>query len=275
MGGLPLLAQGPAGVNPARPPREIPGLGRLGYIRRLSGGGGWNETWLAARDEERFVVRLDTPAVRLLGLDRTAEIDVLRAIQGRELGPELVFADLPTGLLVTRWLPGRSCAPGGLRDPRLVRNLGAILRRLHETVPSPPNVAPLDLARSVDRYASLVGGVRARRTARKVCRSLDAAAGHRRKPVLCHNDPVAQNVLRGPSLRLIDWEFAAPGDPLFDLAVVIGHHDLDSGQGRALLGAARGRVHPSDWRALTHLADDYGNVRLLWEAAVRAATQID
>ena len=76
-------------------------------------------------------------------------------------------------------------------------------------------------------------------------------------------------------MRLIDWEFAAPGDPLFDLAVVVGHHDLDVGQGRALLGAARGRIHPSDWRGLTHLVEGYASVRLLWEAAVRAVTRID
>ena len=275
MGGLPFLAQGPADLNSARLPPEIPGLGRLGYIRRLSGGGGWNETWLAARGEERFVVRFDTPAVRLLGLDRTAELGALQAIQDRGLGPDLVFADLPGGLLVTRWLPGRACTPGGLRNPRLLRHLGTTLRRLHETVPPPPNVAPLDLARSVHHYASLVGGVRARTTARAACRSLKAAAGHRRKPALCHNDPVAQNILSGPALRLIDWEFAAPGDPLFDLAVVVGHHDLDMGQGRALLGVARGHVHPSDWRGLTHLVEGYGNVRLLWEAAVRAVAQID
>ena len=275
MGGLPFLAQGPAGVNPARLTSEIPELGRLRYIRRLSGGGGWNETWLAARGEERLVVRMDTSAVRSLGLNRAGEEAVLRSIQRIRLGPELIFSDVGRGVLVTRWLPGRACTPGDLRNPRLLRNLGAIFRRLHETVLPPPNVAPLDLARSVDRYASLVGGVRARRAARSAWRSLKAAAGHRRKPALCHNDPVTQNILRGPALRLIDWEFAAPGDPLFDLAVVVGHHDLDTGQGRALLGAARGRVHPSDWRGLTHLVDGYGNVRLLWEVAVRSVTQID
>lgn len=262
-------------MNQPRLPDEDPALGDIKLVRRLGGGGGWNETWLAARGDERLIVRFDTPAVRMLGLDRAAELGVLRSIRGRGIGPEPVFADPGRGLLVTRELPGRACTPGGLRNPRLLRHLGTTLRRLHETVPSPPNVAPLDLSRSVHHYASLVGGVRARRTARAACRSLVAAAGHRRKPALSHNDPVAQNILRGPALRLIDWEFAAPGDPLFDLAVVIGHHDLDVGQGRALLGAARGRVYPSDWRGLTHLVEGYENVRLLWEAAVRAVAQID
>ena len=260
----------PAGLS-----AEYPELGRLGFIRRLSGGGGWNETWLAARGEERLVVRADTPAVGVLGLDRPGENAALRSIRGLGIGPEPVFSDIRRGVLVTRWLPGRPCTPRDLRNPRLLRKLGAIFRRLHETVEPPPGVAPLDLARSVDHYASLVGSVRARSAAREACGSLKAAAGHRRQPALCHNDPVAQNVLRGPALRLIDWEFAAPGDPLFDLAVVVGHHRLDAGQARSLLAAARGRVHPSDRRSLTHLVESYENVRLLWEAAVRAVARID
>ena len=245
---------------------RYPALGEVKFIRRLRGGGGWNETWLAAREDESLIVRFDTPAAGRLALDRTAELGVLRSIQGRGLGPELVFADLPAGLLVTRWLPGRTCTPGGLRNARLLRHLGKTLRRLHETVPPPPNVAPLDLARSVHHYASLVGSVRARRTARAACHSLKEAAGHRRKPALCHNDPVAQNILRGPSLRLIDWEFAAPGDPLFDLAVVVGHHDLPEEHARILLAAARGRVRAPEWRALVHLVDGYRHLRALWEA---------
>ena len=262
-------------MRPANPLAEHPELGRLAFIRRLSGGGQWNETWLAARGAAQLVVRMDTPAVGALGLDRRGENAVLRSIRGLGIGPELVFCDIRRGVLVTRWLPGRACKTGDLRNPRLLRKLGATLRRLHETAVAPAGIAPLDLARSVDHYASLIGNVWARTTAREVCRSLKAAARHRRRPVLCHNDPVAQNMLRGPALRLIDWEFAAAGDPLFDLAVVVGHHGLGAGQARTLLAAARGRVHPSDRRCLADLVESYENVRLLWEAAVRAVSKFD
>lgn len=262
-------------MNPARRLAEHPELGDIRFKRRLSGGGGWNETWLAVGDGEELIVRFDTPAVRRLGLDRSAEAGVLRSIGNRKLGPRLVLADPLKGLLVTRLLAGRTCTPGDLRNPRLLRDLGAIFRRLHGTVDPPDNMAPLNLARSVHHYATLVGGVRARATAREACRFLTAAAGHRRQPALCHNDSVAQNILRGQRLRLIDWEFAAPGDPLFDLAVVIGHHGLDARQARVLLAAARGGAHRSDWRALTELVDCYGSLRLLWEAAVRAVARID
>ena len=266
MGGLPFLAQGPAGVRPARLLDECPALADVKLIRRLGGGGGWNETWLAARGDAGLIVRFDTPAVRLLGLYRAAEVDVLRAIEGRGLGPELVFADPRREVLVTRRLPGRACTPAMLRSPQMLRALGSLLRRLHETVAPPSAAAPLDLARTLAGYAAVVGGVRVRRAARSGVRSLRAAAGSRRSPALCHNDTVAQNVLRGRSLRLIDWEFAAPGDPLFDLAVVVGHHGLPEENARILLAAARGRVRASEWRALVHLVDSYRHLRALWEA---------
>ena len=253
-------------MNQPRLPDEDPALGDIKLVRRLGGGGGWNETWLAARGDERLIVRFDTPAVRLLGLDRAAELGVLRSIRGRGIGPEPVFADPGRGLLVTRELPGRACTPAMLRSPQMLRDLGSLLRRLHETVAPPSAAAPLGLARSLAEYAAAVGGVRARTAARSGMRSLNAAAGSRRSPALCHNDPVMQNVLRGRSLRLIDWEFAAPGDPLFDLAVVVGHHGLHEEHARILLAAARGRVRASDWRALAHLVDSYRHLRALWEA---------
>ena len=253
-------------MNPAGLREKFPALGDVKLIRRLSGGGGWNETWLAARGDEGLIVRFDTPAVRLLGLDRAAEAGVLRAIRGRKLGPEPVLADPRRGLLVTRRLPGRACTPAMLRSPRMLHALGSLLRRLHETVAPPSGAPSLDLARTLAGYAAVLGGVRARTAARSGARSLKAAAGGGRSPALCHNDPVTQNVLRGPSLRLIDWEFAAPGDPLFDLAVVVGHHDLPEEQARILLAAARGRVRASEWRALTHLVDSYRQLRALWEA---------
>ncbi|WP_446830685.1 phosphotransferase [Candidatus Foliamicus sp.] len=266
---------------------EYSELRGLKLIRRLAGGGGWNRTWLAARGEVRLVVRLDTPAVAALGLNRAGEIDALRVAQRLGLGPELVFSDVRRGVLVTRWLPGRALTRATLRRPRMLRSLGAMLRRLHEqTVPA--GIAPLNLSRSFDHYVRMAGGVWARRAARQARQFLRRAAGGDRQPTLCHNDPVAQNILvscttsasttprtsclaDASSLRLIDWEFSAPGDPLFDLAVVIGHHALNAGEARTLLAAARGRAHPSEQRALQQLVSAYTMLRVVWEAAAAAA----
>ena len=250
---------------------NCPGLANARLVRRLSGGGNWNETWLATRNDERLLVRLDTPAVPLLGLDRQAEMAVLGALEGSGPGPEIVMADPDAGLLVTRWIPGRTCTAAMLRNPRLLRSLGGMLSGVHET-PPPSGLPPLDPGSAMARYAEIAGGVHARRLARAGVRAWRASRSGTRRTVLSHNDPVAQNLLAGPELRLIDWEFAAAADPLFDLAVVIGHHGLDAKQARTLLAAARRGARRSDWRALTQLVDCYGSLRLLWEAAVRAVT---
>lgn len=236
-------------------------------VHRLSGGGNWNETWLVTRKQERLVVRLDTPAVPLLGLDRGAELAVLRALADRGLGPEVVKTDLDAGLLVTRWIPGRACTAAMLENPRLLGSLGRLLRRLHDTVAPPSGLPPLDLGSAMARYAGIVGGVYARRLARAGARAWRASGPGTRGAVLSHNDPVAQNLLRGPRLRLIDWEFVGPADPLFDPAVVIGHHGLDAARARVLLAAARGRILPSEWRALAELVRAYRHLRELWDAA--------
>ncbi len=254
--------------------RRLAGIAELGgleFVCRVSGGGGWNETWLAERRGERLAVRLDTPAVSALGLDRAVEMQALRSIQGLGIGLEVVFSDIGRGVLATRWLSGRACAATHLGNPRLLRKLGALFGRLHRTVEAPGGVAPVDLSGATDHYAAIIGGLRARATAREVRRCLKAAGSSLRPPALCHNDPVAKNILRGRSLRLIDWEFSAPGDPLFDLAVVVGDHGLNARQARILLAAARGRAHPSERRALGHLVNGYEGLRLLWEAAAQTA----
>ena len=238
-------------------------------VRRLAGGGGWNQSWLVTRGGERLVIRLDTSAVPRLGLDRTAESTALRAIHGQAIGPEVVLADAKEGVLVTRWLAGRACSPVMLRNPYLLRALGRLLERLHERVAPPPGQPELDMGLAMARYAETVGGAIARRLARAGTRAWHASRPGERRVVLCHNDPVAQNVLQGPALRLVDWEFAAPGDPLFDLAVVIGHHGLDERQADIVLAAARGGVRVMDRRALERLVEAYGYLRELWESAVR------
>ena len=47
-----------------------------------------------------------------------------------------------------------------------------------------------------------------------------------RRPALCHNDLVHSNIIDGDPVRLIDWEYSAVGDPYFDLAIVVRHHQL-------------------------------------------------
>jgi hypothetical protein len=81
----------------------------------------------------------------------------------------------------------------------------------------------------------------------------DSVAG----PLVCHNDVCPENVVfrRGTAVALLDFDFAAPGRPLHDLAQLAKMWvPLDTDQDAARYG--RGRLDP--FRRLRVVADAYG-----------------
>jgi thiamine kinase-like enzyme len=78
-------------------------------------------------------------------------------------------------------------------------------------------------------------------------------------------------LLQGHALLLIDWEYAGIGDPYFDLAVVVRHHDLDKELTEYFLAAYLQR--PPQQHEIRHLAGQcafYGCLLELWNLRVGA-----
>lgn len=233
-------------------------------LRRL-GSGPVTDSWLLARGNERLVLRRDRPLAGRLGLDREREWTCLQVAHARDLGPEPLFHDPARGVLLTRYLPAASgtLVPGKATWERLGRLLGAV-----HALPK-PDVATESLERTAIRYARLAGSALAARRARDIgrwARALEMDA----PLVLCHRDPHLGNVVWSEDVRLIDWEYAAPGDPRFDLAVVIRAHALDAGDARRLVAAwceACGRPSPGPLEKVLRL---YRSLERLWWEAVNA-----
>jgi thiamine kinase-like enzyme len=89
-------------------------------------------------------------------------------------------------------------------------------------------------------------------------------------PVLCHNDPIAANIIDSGALSFIDWEYAGIGDALFDLAVVVAHHDLNETAIRQLLAAYLGDVTPDHHHRLRQACELYDCLNMLWLMLVLA-----
>ena len=89
---------------------------------------------------------------------------------------------------------------------------------------------------------------------------------------LCHNDLLAANRLCcGGKLLALDWEYAASGDPLFDLAAVIEGDRLTEEEAGVLHQAWLDR--DPDREEQDRLADQrvvYRCLSALWEEAVAA-----
>ena len=83
----------------------------------------------------------------------------------------------------------------------------------------------------------------------------------------CHNDVVAANIIAGPRLMLLDWEYACDNDPLFDLASIIAYHSLDQYAATILLTAYSGNASPDLREKLSLQIRLFRAIYGLWLAA--------
>ncbi len=225
-------------LMPDPAPEQIPDLKKLfDGIEPLGGakilanlaGGPSNDSWLIAVGDKRFVARFDKPLARLLNLDRRAELDVLQIVSSAGIGPEVIWAEPENGILVTSYIPGDAWGPGDIHDPLKLGVLASTLRKLHSLPPRGPAFAPEKAALV---YARAAGTGSAKQIAEQVAMLAKELRANISHPALCHNDLVHTNIIGsgidGGTVRLIDWEYAAVGDPLFDLAVVVRHHSFET-----------------------------------------------
>jgi thiamine kinase-like enzyme len=243
----------------------IPGFARAGVVQQLSDGP-TNASLLLERKGERFVLRLDKPAARELGLNRENEQQVLTELTVAGLAPAPLYCNVSEGVLLRPYLPGRSWTEKDLKGKGSLRRLARLLRRLHAVTPTGIDFDPLGAAR---RYARQLATADAATVLAQAGQLAGELAHWQEAPVLCHNDPVCHNILEGKSLALIDWEYAAVGDRYFDLAVVLQHHRVDDELSRFFLDSYLGRKARADeWRHLTLQRNFYQCLLQLWNSRV-------
>jgi thiamine kinase len=201
-------------------------------------GGPSSDSWLIAADDKQFVARIDKPLARLLGLDRHAELDVLQMVSSAAIGPEVIWAEPKNGILITSYIPGDAWSPGDIHDPLKLRALASTLRLLHSLPPQGPVFNP---EKAASLYARAAGTDSAKRIANEVATLAVKHFAKTSQHALCHNDLVHNNIvgsgIGGEMVKLIDWEYAAMGDPMFDLAVVVRHHQLETELAEGFLDA--------------------------------------
>jgi len=180
-----------------------------------------------------FVVRLPGKDTALLGIDRANEVEATRAAASIGVGPEVVsFED---GYLVTRFIDGRPVSPR-LLDPAVA---GETIRLVHD---GPTISGRFDSFQVVEAYrrTAEARGVPIPSAYSEAWRRATAIEPTRAGVALCpcHNDLLNANFLHdGSRLRIVDWEYAGMGDPMFDLGNFAANHELDEQREHALLEA--------------------------------------
>ncbi len=153
---------------------------------------------------------------KLLGIDRSREASVLNQIKHLEIGPDLLHMDAACDRSTFRAIPGLSLDSYSTNRATLVSTL-KVLSVLHGQQAVGTSFSAARMIRHYLRMNPVAHAIE------QACLQHAMLAGQLEQQshlCLCHNDCVAKNWILQPNgeVRLIDFEFAGPGDPAFDLA---------------------------------------------------------
>ncbi len=228
----------PAGVLAAVPGCEH---GRAPHEIEPLTGGTANAAFRVRTDRGQFVVRLHDAASGEAGVDRAREALLQQQAAAAGLAPLIVAAGPQGRFWVSEFLPGEPWRAADMGDPLRLERLAHQLARLHAL--EPPAAPALDLGALIVAHAARIdaagnpGGPVLGPLIERARTILDACARDGRHACVVHGDLYHANLI-GREPKLIDWEYAAVTDPLFDLACLTAYYPQAAAHEELLLAGA-------------------------------------
>jgi thiamine kinase len=264
--------------------QHVPGCenGDAPYSQELIGGGKVNRSFLVRTRRGRFVVRLNENTGADPGLDRVRELALHTIAAGAGIAPPVVYSSPDHSCFITDYVDGRLWTPHYFTRMRDLRALGLRLGALHAL--SPPAMARFDPMATARRYAAtIIRGDpsevdRMDNLLEKGDRAFERSGSAQRAACIVHSDLHHGNVLTAERIYFIDWEYAHLGDPLFDLACVIGYYPRAVSHGELLLKASGLEAQGATEAELTELTRVFNLLTFLWYRArrlIRSVTATD
>jgi thiamine kinase-like enzyme len=209
-------------------------------------GGITNINFVVEDAGERYVVRVgdDIPVHQILRFNEAA---ASRAAFAAGISPEVIHTE--PGILVMRYIAGRTLAAEDMRDPARLARVVPLLKRVHRDMPHylrGPLLA-FWVFHVIRDYAHTLQERRSRHAPRlpeliDTAESLELEVG----PVdfvFGHNDLLPANFIDdGQRIWMIDWDYAGWNSPLFDLANLASNAELPREQEERLLTSYYGRA---------------------------------
>jgi aminoglycoside phosphotransferase (APT) family kinase protein len=235
-------------------------------------GGTANETYRVDTRAGRFVVRLNDASGTQLGVDRRREVLLHESAARAGLAPRLLAADPAGRFLVTEYLEGVGWRAEDMSDPARLTRLAGRLRLLH-SVPA-PDAPAFDPAALLSRHLERIAKVDAAGAAdleplRARAQRVLAEVGLAGRPAsIVHGDLHHSNLLDAGGLYLLDFEYSAVTDPLFDLGCLTAYYPQALPHASLLL-AESGLAPGADSAMLSEAAWLYTFLSYLWYRAFR------
>jgi len=236
-------------------------------VRRLNGGL-TNQSFLIAAGNNKLVLRKNSRISEALDLNRSAEAAALHHADRAGLCAPVIYCDPGRRYLVTRYIQGEPWCADGIGA---LKQLAQLVRSIHVL---PAIDAQLEIDdKTASYWHSIDGGADFYTTLRaldpKLQRHIAIAKSLNDSVCLCHNDLLMENLIAvdNGNLYAIDWEYAAMGDPFYELAVIVEEYRMARRQQQCFLAEYLNRpVTEMDWQRLEHWRVIYGYLSVLWYA---------
>lgn len=217
---------------------SIPGLDVESAEVRLLKGGVTNRNYTVWTPDARYVLRVGGPNLDELGIDRARERSAATVCAERSISPEVTaFLQEPDALL-RRYVYGETLTPGAANRNDTLKRIVKTLRHLHNAPDFPGTFSPFEAVRGFHRHC-LRRGVVLPPEMDQALQSLDGIEEDVWPPPVlrpCHNELRPGNLIDSQShLWLIDLEYAAMGDPCYDVGSLCANLELSPGNCRLLV----------------------------------------
>lgn len=193
-------------------------------------GGLTNRTWLIERDGRRGVLKIDDEPRRAPFNSRADEAGIQSVAAAAGLANPVLHVE--SQVYLTAWTEGTVLGPQSLRHPGTIERVAEALRRVHAL---PLVGRSFDSTIAAKRYGEKISNPDSQLVA--LATGIIETLRLPHNLCCCHNDLVAENIMATPDIRFLDWEYACDNDPLFDLATLVEHHELDDDAATRLLNA--------------------------------------
>ena len=162
--------------------------------------------------EESWALRINNPQAHSLGIDRQRERAIINALGDANFIP--VTLAMETDFLLTQWLNGTHPDMATISQLSMLISL---VKRLHQwPTKALEQTRPLTIKQQLRH---LTVNIALPAAVSKLLEDLLADYQPAAENCLCYHDWHAGNIIQSADgLRLLDWEYAALGDPLIDWA---------------------------------------------------------
>lgn len=243
-------------------------------------GGITNTNFLVDDRGERFFVRVGSD-IPVHGVMRFNELAAARAAHLAGVSPEVVHAE--PGVLVTRFVDGRTLDEADVREPAMLERIVPLVRRCHAEVVRRLRgpVLMFWVFHIVRHYAEALREANSKRVG-SLPDLMDRADRLERaigpiEVVFGHNDLLAANFIDdGARLWLIDWDYAGFNSPMFDLGGLSSNSQFEAEHEEQMLRLYFGRAPDTqDWRALKAMKAASLLRESMWSMVSEVHSQID